>query len=188
MPTFTSVDITDSQGNDVTGVVHMQQGFGLMLGFSLSSNFGLQGELNYLAISQQYSDNDLDRQVNLQYINVPVLFSVSTSKSKQFNLKAVAGPEFSFNIGAKTKSSGSQNSDTLNTTLVVSKGNVGFAYGGGLQFAITKNHNLFFDLGYRGYVAFKEQTTTIDNGNGTAINVKLPKARNGLYIGVALQF
>lgn len=188
MPTFIKLDLRDSKGNDIPGSVSFQQGFGVMLGVNVNTHIGVQVEVNYAQISQKYKDVDVNRKVKIRYVNVPLLLSLNTSKSKQFNLNVVAGPELGFNTGADLSSNGTGGSDTLNAVLVLKKGNIGLAYGAGLEFALNPNHTVRFDLGYRGFYSFVDVTTKTNSVDSYNAVVKIPRARNGAYVGLTVQF
>ena len=188
MPSFTKIDVRDSQGNVIPGSISLQPGFGILLGFNISNHIGIQGEINYLSISQKYTDASVDREVKIRYINVPILLTLNTDKSKQFNMNVVAGPEFGFNTGASINSTGTEGTDTLQAVVVLKKGNVGFAYGAGLEFAMNKSRSCFFELGYRGFYSFVDVTTTVNSEEKYNAVVELPRNRNSVYIGLTVQF
>jgi opacity protein-like surface antigen len=188
MPTFTKIDVRDSQGNVIPGSVSLQNGFGMLLGFNISNHIGIQGEINYLSISQKYKDASLDREVSIRYINVPLLLTYNTNKSAQFNINFVAGPEFGFNTGADINTSGTEGTDSVQAVVVLKKGNVGLAYGAGLEFAMNKNRTCFFELGYRGFYSFVDVTATVDNKENYNAIVEIPKNRNSVYVGLTVQF
>ena len=188
MPTFTKLDLRDSKGNEIRGSVSIQHGFGILLGFNITTHIGVQGEINYSQISQRYKDVDLEREVKIRYINIPLLLSLNTSKSEQFNLNFVAGPEFGFNTGTDVSSTGAEGSDTLHAVVVLKKGNVGLAYGAGLEFAFDKSRTYRFDLGYRGFYSFVDVTSTSNESDSYNAVVKIPRNRNGIYVGLTVQF
>lgn len=184
MPTFIKIDVRDSKGEDVPGTVSFQHGFGIMLGFNITNHVGLQGEINYLQISQKYKDVTLNREVKIRYINVPLLLSLNTNKSGQFNLNFVVGPEFGFNTGYDVSSG----NDSIHAVAVLKKANVGLAYGAGLEFAINESHTLRFDLGYRGFYSFVDVAGTGNTYDNYNVVVKIPRNRNSLYAGFTVQF
>ena len=188
MPTFIKIDVRDSKGEEVPGTVSFQQGFGIMLGINITEHVGVQGEINYLQISQKYKDVTLNREVKIRYINIPLLLSLNTNKSGQFNLNFVVGPEFGFNTGYDVRSDGYNGSDSINAVVVLKKSNVGLAYGAGLEFAINKDHTLRFDLGYRGFYNFVDVAGTGNTFDNYNVVVKVPRNRNSLYAGFTIQF
>ena len=188
MPTFTKLDVRDSKGNVIPGSVSIRQGAGIMLGFNFNTHFGIMGELDYSTISQRYKDQDLNREVNIRYINIPVMFAFNTSKSSQFNLNVVAGPNFGLNAGSDVSTDGGAGSDTLTAVVVLKKGAVGFAYGAGFEFAVNKSNSLRFDIGIRGFYSFVDITIpdiVDDRFNAVA---KVPRNVIGAYAGLTVQF
>lgn len=188
MPTFTKLDVRNSLGEVIPGSVSIRQGMGLMLGFNFNKNFGIMAELDYSTISQRYKDQELDREVNIRYVNIPIMFAINTSKSSQFNLNIVAGPNFGINAGSEVNTSGSGSADTLTAVVVLKRGSVGFAYGAGLEFAMNKSNSLRFDIGIRGFYSFVDITVkdfTSDRFNAVA---KVPKNVIGAYAGITVQF
>src|SRR5205814_1536614 len=81
MPTFTSMNFRNYNNEVVQGDVSLSHGVGVMLGLNFSKNVGLQAEVNYLDITQKYKDRNLERQVNVSYLNIPVLLSLNTDKT-----------------------------------------------------------------------------------------------------------
>lgn len=55
------------------------------------------------------------------------------------------------NIGSSLNTTGNANGDTLRATVAVKQGDVGLAYGTGLEFALNKDHAIRLDVGFRGY-------------------------------------
>lgn len=188
IPTFIKIDVRNSNGDEVPGTVSFQNGFGIMLGFNITEHVGLQGEINYLQISQKYKDLTLNREVTIRYINVPLLLSLNTDKSKQFNLNFVVGPEFGFNTGYDVKSDAGGGSDSIKAVVVLKKSNVGLAYGAGFEFALNSSHTLRFDLGYRGFYNFVDVAGKGNSADNYNVVVKVPRNRNSLYAGFTVQF
>ncbi|MDZ4845873.1 MAG: porin family protein [Chitinophagales bacterium] len=143
MPTFSSFQLKDSGGGEVDGDFSFGYGFGAVIGVNFQEHIGLQGELIYSSIAQKYRDQDLDYTVKLHYINIPLLFALNTGKTKVVNLNVVVGPQFGINVGSDIKTVDG-NEDVA--VLAVRGGDLGFAYGAGLQFG----HQVKFDLGFRG--------------------------------------
>lgn len=150
MPTFTSLNFNTSEGGTVQGAATISYGYGVMLGANFSKNFGIVAEVNYLGISQKYKDQNLDREVNINYVNIPVMLSFNTDKTRPVNLNLVVGPQFGLNVGSSMSGTDNGNSSTVQATLAVKQGDVGIAYGGGLEFALNRMHTIRLDLGFRG--------------------------------------
>jgi opacity protein-like surface antigen len=152
MPTFYSMDFNTSEGDIIEGSVTMSHGFGIMLGINFNPHIGIQGEIDYYKATQKYSDQSVDNEVDIKYLNIPVLLSLNTSKMARLNLNAVVGPQFGINVGSDINSSGSNG--TTRAVVETKKGDIGAAYGAGLEFVLNQNRTIRFDIGYRGFYGF----------------------------------
>lgn len=188
MPTFSAIDLRTYNGEVVKGSATMGHGAGIMLGFNIGKNVGLQAEVNYYQVTQSYKDRNLNREVNVSYLNIPLLLSLNTNKTMPVNLNIVAGPQFGINIGSTIKTTGGENADALQAVVGLKQGDVGLAYGAGLEFALNRNHTTRLDLGYRGFYGLVDANAT-DNGNNTYnVIVKASRRTYGAYIGFAFLF
>ncbi|MCB0596775.1 MAG: PorT family protein [Lewinellaceae bacterium] len=149
MPTLSSFDVKTSSGGTVKGEATVGFGFGAILGYNFSDHFEIQGEVIYNSLSQKYKELDIERKVKLDYVNIPLLLSLNTGKSKPINFNVVAGPQMGINVGSSLKVS-SSGVDTPNALLSVKKGDLGFAYGAGLDFGLNPASNFRLALGFRG--------------------------------------
>jgi hypothetical protein len=70
----------------------------------------------------------------------------------RLNLNAVVGPQFGINVGSDINSSGSNG--TTRAVVETKKGDIGAAYGAGLEFVLNQNRTIRFDIGYRGFYGF----------------------------------
>jgi hypothetical protein len=190
MPTFSSMSLRTSSGDIIQGDVTMSHGYGLMLAGNFSKNIGLQAELNYLEITQKYKDRNLDRQVDVAYLNVPVLLSVNTDKSRIVNLNFVAGPQFGFNVGSSIKTSGTEETGTVRAVVGASGTDIGLAYGTGLEVALNKLHTVRLDLGYRGFYGLIDGSADQSSSNPDTYNVLVRASRksHAAYLGLTLCF
>ena len=80
-------------------------------------------------------DQSVDNEVNIKYLDIPVLLSLNTNKMAAVNLNAVVGPQFGINVGSDISSSGS--TATATATVAAKKGDIGAAFGAGLEFALN---------------------------------------------------
>ncbi|MFL5764131.1 MAG: porin family protein [Bacteroidia bacterium] len=149
MPSFSRFDIHDSKGNTVQADVVMSYGGGALLAIN-SKHVGLQLEAIYNQISQKYKDNSLERKVDISYINVPLLLTLNTDKSKAVNVNVAVGPQVGLNVGSRISNTGNNQTDTLHAVLAVKKGDLGLAYGAGIEFALNPPRTVRLDLGFRG--------------------------------------
>jgi hypothetical protein len=187
MPTFSQLEMKTSAGGTVEGEVTLGFGAGILLGYHWSDYVGIQGELIYTSIRQKYTESEVERKLNLQYLNVPLLLSLNTGKSKMVNLNLVVGPQIGFNVGAKVVSSGA---DTAIAVVSVKAGDLGFAYGVGLDFGLNDDRTFRLGIGYRGVMGLFD----ISNNNQSAttnsfyiIDRTRLKTHAG-YIGISYMF
>jgi hypothetical protein len=189
MPTFTTMSFKTSGGETVTGAVTMSQGYGGMLGINFTKNVGLQAEVTYNEVMQKYKDNNLERQVDINYLNIPVMLSLNTNKRQPVNLNLVAGPQFGLNVGSEVHETGSpRGGETVQATVAAKPGDIGLAYGAGLEFALDRAHHVRFDIGYRGMYGFADIGAK-QVGPGTYnIFVKGSRRTNAGYAGLTFCF
>jgi len=150
MPTFSSFDLQTSSGGTVKGKVTLGYGAGALLGFNINDNVGIQGEVIYNSISQKYKEVDIERKVNLRYINIPLMLSLNTGKTEPINANIVAGLQVGVSVGSSVTSSGGDGTTTLQPLLLMKKGDLGFAYGAGADFGLTPSRTFRLGIGFRG--------------------------------------
>ena len=105
-PTFTSFSVKTSDGGTVKSEVTLGYGFGGVIGYNFNDYIGIMGEVIYNSISQEYKMNDEIKNVHLKYVNIPLLLSLNTGRTKPINFNFVAGPQIGINIGSDVTSSG----------------------------------------------------------------------------------
>jgi hypothetical protein len=149
MPTFSTFDLRSYDGKTVHGDMTMSYGYGGMLGIN-SKHVGLQLEVIYNELSQKYKDQDLERRIDINYLNIPLLLTLNTDKSKPVNFGIAAGPQLGINVGSKVTTSGNSSTDTLHAAVALKQADVGFAYGAGFDFALNKMRTIKLNLGFRG--------------------------------------
>jgi hypothetical protein len=149
MPTFSRFNLVSYDGKTVTGTYNMSYGYGAMLGLN-GKHVGVQLEAIYNQYSQKYKDQDLERQVDINYVNFPLLLTLNTDKSKCVNFGVAVGPQVGLNVGSKIKTYGNTDVDTVEATLAVKQGDLGVAYGAGFDFALNKMRTVKLNLGFRG--------------------------------------
>lgn len=190
MPTFASLALRNYNGDVIQGELTMNQGFGFMLGVNLSKNVGLQAEISYLDISQKFKDKNLNRQVNVSYLNIPVLLSLNTDKTRIVNLNFVAGPQFGVNLGSSINTTGDEDTETVRATIGAKGRDVGVAYGTGLEIALNRMHTARLDFGYRGFYGLVDGAASQSSKNPDTYNVLVKASRqtHAGYVGLTLCF
>lgn len=190
MPTFSSFDLKTSSGGTVKGEARVGFGAGALLGFNFTDHVGVQGEIIYTTVSQKYKESDIERQVNLRYVNIPLLLSLNTNKSGGVNFNIVAGPQIGISAGSSLRISGNNSTDSTQAVLSVKKGDLGVAYGAGVDFGINESHTIRVSLGYRGVLGLID----ISDNSGTIVTDSyyvLDKTHirsNAAYIGLSFLF
>ncbi|MCW3104225.1 MAG: hypothetical protein JWO09_2665 [Bacteroidetes bacterium] len=149
MPTFSTFNLRNPDGSTVKGELAMSYGYGGMIGIN-SKHVGLQLEVIYNQISQRYKDKELERRIDINYLNVPLLLTLNTDKSKPVNFGVAIGPQVGVNVGSRVTTQGGSNADTLQATVALKKADLGFAYGAGFDFALNKMRTVKLNLGFRG--------------------------------------
>jgi hypothetical protein len=165
MPTFTVLDYAEVDGSTVETTMVLGYGFGGVLGVNLSEHIGLQGEVIYSSLSQKYKIADQVNTVKLRYINVPLLLAINTGTDKPVNFNVVVGPQLGFNVGSNVDSEADgTGTDTVHAVVAVKKGDLGFAYGAGLDFG---GDAMRLSIGFRGVYGLIDIS---DNSNNITTN------------------
>jgi hypothetical protein len=189
LPTFTYLDYRqiDNSTGQATAVVGY--GYGGFLGFNLSDHVGLQAEVIYSQLAQQYKIADRVNNIRIDYINIPLLLRLNTGYSKPVNLNFVIGPQFGINVGSAVDVEDNGNSTTtVQTKLAVKSGDVGIAYGAGLDFSLGGYTKL--GLGFRGVYGLVDVS---DNSNNVVTDDYYVLDRTHIktyagYIGISFGF
>ena len=190
MPTVSALDFNTSSGGTVKGEAKLGYGFGAFLGFNFSDHFGIQGEVIYNSTSQKYKELDAERKITLKYFNIPLLLSFNTGKSNFVNFNIVAGPQIGISAGSSLQTSGGNGVELPEAILSVKKGDLGFAYGAGLDFGLNQARNIRLGVGFRGVyglfdISDNSKTSTTD-GYYVLDRTKI-KTYSG-YVGVSILF
>jgi hypothetical protein len=150
LPTLTSLDFN----NPSTGVVETTfvLGWGLsgQVGVNFSDHAGLQGEIMYESLAQQFKEGNEVRTVHLNYVNFPIMLLLHTGYSKPVNFNVAFGPQFGINTGSSVSSAPGTYGDTVHAVLAVKPADVGIAYGFGLDINLGPNSRTKLAIGYRG--------------------------------------
>ncbi|MBK9109116.1 MAG: PorT family protein [Saprospiraceae bacterium] len=190
MPSFSAFDFKSSTGGSITGEVRFSLGFGALLAVNFTEHVGLQGEIIYSSLSQKYKEVDREHNITLRYINIPLLLSLNTGKSEAVNFNLVVGPQIGINVGSKLLSTGGDGTNPTTPVLSVKKGDLGFAYGAGIDFGISADNSLRLGLGFRGVIGLIDIS---DNSSNIVTNSYYILDRTHLksyagYIGVSFLF
>jgi hypothetical protein len=189
IPMVTRMDFNTSNGDVVTADAVLGMGYGGKIGLNFSPCFGLLGEVNYDAIMQRYKDKDLEREVHLNYLDIPVLLVLSTDKTKPVMFNVHAGPQFGINVGSSVSGGQTSETDTVHAVIAVKQGDVGLAYGAGLGFMLIPDKNtLRLDLGFRGMYGLIDTRGDQTSADTYNVLVKASRKAYGGYLGLTLLF
>jgi hypothetical protein len=188
LPTFTSLNVSNYNGDVVQGNASMSNGVGIMLGHNFSKYTGLELEINYDNISQKYKDHGLDKKVSISYINIPLLLSINTDKTNPIVFGVAVGPQLGVNIGSKISGKSAGDSDTLHAVVAVKGSDVGVAYGAGFGIALTPDRNVRLDFGFRGVYGLVDINGKTTGDNTYNIIVKGSRKSYGAYLGITFLF
>jgi hypothetical protein len=190
MPTFSSSSFQTAAGGSIKGEVTLGYGVGGFLAFNFNNHVGLQAEVIYNSISQKYKESDFERKINLKYFNIPLLLSINTGKDKVVNFNIVAGPQLGLSVGSSITNPGNTGIDSVRAVLAVKKGDLGLAYGAGLDFALNAAHTFRLGIGYRGVVGLfdiSDNSATLSNKSYFILG-KTHINTNSVYAGLSFIF
>lgn len=188
MPTISNFDMKAYGGGTIKGQATFGFGMGGMLAINFTEHSSFQGEVLYNSLSQKYKDQNLERKIHVNYLNVPLLYCISTGKSKPVNLNFAIGPQLGFSMGSSITSSGGDGMDTIQTVIATKRNDFGFAYGTGLGFSLNTMRTMRLDLGYRGVFGLMN-ITKVSESTGSRNAVEYAAIRtNSAYVGFTLLF
>ncbi|MFN0030990.1 MAG: porin family protein [Flavobacteriales bacterium] len=150
MPTISNVSAQTSTGGVIEGEATLGYGIGLMLGYHFNEIVGVQIEGIYNTISQKYVEQDKEHKIKLKYFNIPLLMSLNTGNTKVVNFNIVGGPQIGISVGSSLETVNGNNINNEQAVLSVKKGDLGLAYGAGLDFGLNPVNTLRFSIGFRG--------------------------------------
>jgi len=189
LPTFTQFDVRNAEGGVVKGEFVMGYGVGGYIGCNFNKNVGVMGEVLYNSLSQKYEDKGLARKININYVNIPLLLSLNTDRYAPINFNVVAGPQIGINAGADVSGNTSNNGevDTVKAVLAVKQGDLGVAYGAGIDFG---GRDVRFGLGFRGVYGLldvSDKSKSKTTGDYYILDRAHVKTYAG-YVGVSVMF
>jgi len=149
LPTITDFQMYLSKYQKISSEFMLGYGGGIFFGYNLFPHFGIQVELNYISISKKYSIFPLSRIINLEYISLPILISLHSSKSKLVSFNCVLGTQLGINTSSIIFSSGFDPLQTENPILKLNKIELGLVYGIGIDFGLNKQKTLRIGFGFR---------------------------------------
>ena len=169
LATVTDIDFNKANdGSTIETEIVWGYGVGGYVGYNFNPHFALQGEVLYQSLAQKVKYSNTDARLNLRYLNIPLLLVLNTDVRKPVNLNVCVGPQVGIRLGAELEEEeGSGNApDTVQAAISVKPGDIGIAYGAGLDFGLSDAVKL--GIGFRGVMGIidideNSQSTTTNN-------------------------
>ncbi|MCE9540436.1 MAG: PorT family protein [Bacteroidetes bacterium] len=186
MPTVSNIKVQNSDGNSVNGEAVLSFGYGGLLGYNFTKHIGLQLEVLYTTLSRKYPDHTLNREIDIHYVNIPLLLSLNVNRTSAVNLNVVVGPQLGVNVGSSVSTQGTANGNSNTTAvLAVKENDFGVAYGAGLDFGLNATRTIRFDIGFRGVnglIDISDRDKTLETDSYYILQKKRTQSYAG-YIG-----
>lgn len=186
MPSWSSFDVKSSDGVTQADFT-VGYGIGAVAGINFNKHISALLEVQYNKLTQKYKDQELDRRIDIDYINIPLLFSLNTNRMGLINLNFAIGPQIGLNVGSQLRTTGSSSDGTdFRAVLAVKQSDFGFAYGFGLDIGLNSARTTRLDLGFRGVqglIDISDRSSTIDSGSYYILDKAYIKTY-GIYAGL----
>ena len=150
VPNITSIGVETLPNWTVKSSVTINYSYGIFLGYNFTENMGILLEGLYSPVAYHYSENNNDRIINVNYLNIPLLFKLNSGVSDPVNFNLVVGPQLGISTGSSISTTNAAVSDSIRGVLATKAINFGIAYGVGVDFALNSSHSLKASVGYRG--------------------------------------
>ena len=185
-PTIGSFGLKPLNDSTVTGKAQIGHGYGASLNFYLGNHVGLHVEGVYSQLSQQFKEPTFDRTIKVSYINIPVLLSLNTNYGKPVSFNVHFGPQLGINTGAKIESTNNGTAPAPEAVLRVRPGDIGLAYGAGVDFGIGPQRGFHINVGFRGVEGLVDISNSSSNltNNQYYILQKSKISTYGGYVGL----
>ena len=171
MPTISTIEVNSMPDGIVQPLSPtITYNYGAFFTYNFSTMVGLRTEVLYSTVSQQYQDRMLDRNLNLNYVNIPLLLSFNTGVSDPLNINFVTGPQIGINTGKSMVSTGPTiigETRMPDGVLAPDKLYLSVVYGLGFDFSLNSRRTTRLGFGYRGSIGV---TDAGDNASKLSAN------------------
>jgi hypothetical protein len=190
LATVTDVDYRKFDNGAVETEIIWGYGVGGFVGVNFTPNLALQLEVLYQSLAQRVKFNNVDHRLNLRYLNIPLLLVLNTDIRKPVNLNICAGPQIGIRMGAEIDEEDGAGSapDTVQAAIAVKPGDLGLAYGAGLDFNVSSTVKL--GIGFRGVLGIidiDENSQNSTTNNFYVLDRSKLKTYSG-YLGLRVSF
>jgi opacity protein-like surface antigen len=192
LPTLSSLEVQgDSTANGEATVIKTEAtlgyGFGAVLGYNFNRHIGAQAEVIYSSLSQKYEDPSRPgeiNKINLSYLHIPLLLVLNTNSTKPVNFNLAVGPQLGILVGSRFDAAAQDSTVTSTAVLNAKSGDVGFAYGAGIDFNLGPVVTI--GVGYRGVIGLldiSDDSATKETDQFYVLQKSKVKTNAG-YIGI----
>jgi hypothetical protein len=188
MPTVAYFKYNQLDNSTAEATTVVSYGWGGFIGFNLSDNVALQGEVLYSPLAQKYKIAERVNTVRIDYVNIPLLLRLNTGVNRPVNLNVVFGPQFGFNVGSSIDADDNGSTTTVVSKVAVKPGDFGFAYGAGLDFLLGGYTTL--GIGFRGVyglIDISENSNSMTTDDYYVLDKTHVRSYSG-YIGLSFGF
>jgi hypothetical protein len=119
-----------------------------------------------------------------------MLFSIHTGKLKTLNFSVIAGPQLGISAGSSISPSENYNPGIDEPILSVKNGDLGLAYGGGVDIALDDDKKIRLGIGYRGVMGLidvSDESNTIVTDTYYVLEKTTIKTHS-IYAGLSILF
>ncbi len=145
------MNIANVHGDDVEGIGYeSKMGFcaGGFITFKVANIVAIQPEVLYTQKGTKWEEWYMGTwSLNLNYLEIPVLFKVIMPVQGMIKPHLFVGPYFAYNLTAKWKPEYNGQSDGVNLDAVVKDTDFGAVFGGGIDFSLPAG-KIVFDARY----------------------------------------
>jgi hypothetical protein len=166
MPTYVTFSMNNWDGTSVQGDAIIGLSRSIVTAVALNPTLSIGAEMIYTTFNRQFNQNGALKRLNVNYVSIPILATVNTSKMSRVNVNLVIGPQFGINAGSAVESADGKEPDSLQNIWRGKQGEMGVAYGVGLEFALNSRRSLRLTTGFRGISGFLD---VVDNSTTWAV-------------------
>jgi hypothetical protein len=166
---------------------------GIEAGNNFTDNFGIQAEVNYAWLGQDYKITEeygtVNKELNLRYFEVPVLLKFTGGDYKS-RFTAMIGPDFGFLQGARMKADQDSSSGAYNMSVTnkFKRPDLGILLAAGGDISVYENFYVSVELRlYYGFNKINQDEPRLIL-NRPDENEKLSNAWGGLNVGLHYLF
>ncbi len=164
---FATLDNKISEDQTLYGKPAPGYGINLMYTGIINRFFSFQTGIIYHSMKYELvGDQKIHYNIQLDRINIPILFTLNSDICKIINYSLFAGPQMSRTINSNFENFNFPNNthrDTSQTILSVNNDDYGIAYGASADIAINKSRTIRIEIGGRGSFGFANIAGSVED-------------------------